>query len=591
MPLFQGGENTAGAPLVSQEAARLENALLTGQGVVAQVPDWRVADTCDDGAGSPTESDAVCGIFPFATQGGASAPSAGVAFSFDTSANKVYLHQLGEDDQILRTLDALTSYTEALPPQMTGFEMFGKFYFCPDAREAAASRKGLYVFDPAAAGTVTGISADVGGGSAALRFKGITKHRGGTVLGWGYLSAADPARPEIMRYCKYGTPDTWVADTEPTTAGFFPVGTRGLPVTACAAAGQVTVLGKPTEIFALEGDYSEQFYYRQIGQAHGPLSVTGMVSTGPLAVWMGEQGPALSAEGGKVELLATNRLTRRLKTYYDLTYAWAVHDSPRTRVGWLLRRSTELDGTALTAAWGDQILWWDYQRDSFTIQGTPTTCFSIGTTEGAQLTLAGPNGAPSSAVVVDVTSTSATLAWSNAGADDASQIYLEYRVVGAPTYTVVGPLSPGTTGSTVTGLAVSTDYEWQLRYYRNGVYGSYAVGNPWTTQSAAAVAAPTNVTASDPATFTSKGVMYATVEVQWQNEEQSEGAAVLVWEGTTSVFAAAESVATLPVPYVVWSLTHPATTTNYWYWVQARNAAGLLSTETALGSNPIQYLP
>ena len=593
LPLFQGGENTANAPLVSQEAARLENALLTGQGVVAQVPDWRVADTCDDGAGSPVESDAVCGIFPFAVQGTASGPSAGVAFSFDTSGNIIFLHQLGESDRILRTVSAIASSTETLPPQMTGLEMFSRFYFCPDARETVASRKGLHYYDPAT-NTVTQVTADVGGGAAALRFKGITKHRGATILGWGYYTAGTPDtpdRPEVMRYCKYADPATWVADAEPTTAGYFTVGARGLPITACATAGKVTVIGKPTEIFTLDGDYSEQFYLNPIGNAHGPVSVTGMASNGPMAVWMSEQGPALSDNGGRVELLATNRLTRRLQTYYDLTWAWAVHDSPRTRVGWLLRRSTELDGTALTAAWGDQILWWDYQRDSFTIQGTPTTCFSIGTTEGAQLTLAGPNGAPSSAVVVDVTSTSATLAWSNAGADDASQIYLEYRVVGAPTYTVVGPLSPGTTGSTVTGLAVSTDYEWQLRYYRNGVYGSYAVGNPWTTQSAAAVAAPTNVTASDPATFTSKGVMYATVEVQWQNEEQSEGAAVLVWEGTTSVFAAAESVATLPVPYVVWSLTHPATTTNYWYWVQARNAAGLLSTETALGSNPIQYLP
>lgn len=592
LPLFQGGEDNASAPLVAQESARVENALLTGNGVVAQVPDWRVADTCDDGGGSPVESDAVCGIFPFAVQGTASAASAGVAFSFDTSGNKIYLHQLGEDDSILRTMDAITSYTEAKPPQMTGFEMFSKFYFCPDAREAVASRKGLHTFDPTGP-TVSQISANVGGGSAVLRFKGIAKHRGATILGWGYFDATTPDRPEIVRYCKYADPATWVADAEPTTAGYFVCGTRGLPVTACATAGQVTIIGKPTEIFALDGDYSEQFYTRQIGSAHGPLSVTGMVSNGPLAVWMSEQGPALSDNGDRVRLLATNRLTRRLNTYHDLTYAWAVHDSPRTRIGWLLRRQEDMDGVALTGAWGDQILWWDYQRDAFTIQGTPTTCFSIGTTEGAQLTLAGPVGTPSSLTVGTETATSAPLSWSHAGGDEVATIYLEYKLASGSTWTVIGPLAAGTVEYTLTGLAASTTYDWRLRYYRNGSYGAYATGAGGnaqiTTTATSSVASPSNFTATDEGTSVIKGVTYGTFSFAWTNNEVSDGAVTLFYEGTTATFANATVRATLPVPTAGITEVKRAGATNYYYWVQHRNADGTLGTETVLPTNPVQY--
>lgn len=589
LPLFQGGEDNASAPLVSQEAARVENALLTGRGVVAQIPDWRVADTCVDTAGTPVESDAVCGIFPFAAQGTASAPSAGVAFSFDASNDRLLLHQIGEDDRILRTVVAVTGYTEALPPQITGFEMFSKFYFCPDGREEPANRKGLHVYDPET-NLVTQVLVDLGGGAAPLRFKGIAKHRGATILGWGYYDNTEPDRPEVVRYCKYAYPDVWVPDADPTSAGWFPLGTRGLPVTACAASGQVTVLGKPTEIFALDGDYSEQFYARPIGQAHGPLSVTGMVSIGPLAVWMGEQGPTMSSNGGDVTLLATDRLTRRLETYYKLTWAWAVHDSPRTRVGWLLHRKSDLYGVGLTAAWADEILWWDYERNAFTVQGTPTTCFSIGTTEGPQLTLAGPNGLPTNLVVGTLTGTSAALSWSNAGGDDAASVYLEYRRTTATTWTVVGPFSPGTTSTVLAGLSVSTTYSWRLRYFRNGQYSvGYITGNDFTTTSVADSAAPTEFAVQSNTTEVYGGKVYGNLSLTWVNVEVSTGTVIEVWEGTTSTFASATQVDTIPLPGRSWARTKLSSSTPYWYWVRARTAAGALSPETPLDENPINY--
>jgi hypothetical protein len=143
LPIGVGGEQRdAGLGLVEPGRVRLlRNGLLVGPGLVRHAPDWVLADTCKNIAG-PVENHAVCGIFPFTTQGGASAESAGIAFSFNATDDIVYLHQLDENGAILRTFSAFTSYTEAQPPQITGFEMFGKFYFADYSFNTASCAKG-----------------------------------------------------------------------------------------------------------------------------------------------------------------------------------------------------------------------------------------------------------------------------------------------------------------------------------------------------------------------------------------------------------------------------------------------------------------
>lgn len=544
-PDFQRGEDTGSAPLATNIADRIENGILTGHGVVEQVPDWRLAATCTDGA---VENDAVCGIFPFATQGTASGPSAGIAFSFDTSADKIWLHQLGEDGSILRTLQAYASYVETAPPQMTGFEMFGKFYVVPYGREAAANRLGMGVYDPAAnTFTVPTFDLSAGGAAAArLRFRGMCKHRGATILGWGYLNeeAGNIDQPQTVRYCKYGTPDTWVADGTPTTGSFFNLGTLNLPVIAGAASGQYTVLGKETEIFVLDGDYSEQFYVRQIGNAHGPCSTVGMTSTGPLAVWLDREGYIGASEnGGAMQLIATDRITRRRLSYFDRTYGTAVHDSARTRVGWLLRRQNDLSGAPLTAAWPDQIFWWDYERDAIHIQGTPTTCFTIGTIAGPGTSLAAPSGTPAALLAV-VTSSGVTFSWTHAGGDPTAQISVEYRVNGTATYTVVGPAAAGAVTWTLSGLASSTLFNWRLRYFKNGQYGSYVAGSDFTTSASSSVGTPTALSWDSASTYVYGGKTYVLDTLSWKAHEFSAGSSTDVLTTTVGgAYATAAVVA------------------------------------------------
>ena len=583
VPLFQGGENPSSAPGVSALQNRVENGLLTGSGVVEQVPDWLVAATCTDGA---TENDAVCGIFPFATQGGASAASAGVAFSFDTSANKLWLHQLGEDGSILRTIQAYTGYTESAPPQMTGFEMFGKFYVCPYGREAAASRLGMGVFDPTGAGTFTIPTYDLSAGgtaAAALRFRGIAKHRGGTILGWGYLNeeSGNVDQPQTVRYSKYVTPDTWVADSSVTSAGFFNLGTLNLPVIAAAASGQYTVLAKETEIFALDGDYGAQLYVRQIGAAHGPQSTAGMASTGPMAVWITRDGyVAASVNGGDVQLIGPDRIQRRRLTMMDLAYAGAVHDAPRTRVGFLVRLKSTLQGAPLSYNWPTQILWWDYARDAFHVQGAPTTCFSIGTIAGPGITFAGPSGTPDT-LAATVSAASASLSWGNGTGDPSAQTSIEYRVDGTTTYLVVGPSAVGATSWLLTGLSPSTTYNWRLRYVKNGQYSSYATGSNFTTSAGSACGTPTNLASAFSSSYSYGGKTYGVYSLSWTRGEFAAGSMTDLYEGTTATFADASLIASWASAKVGTTVEEEVTSPALvrYYWVRHRLADGTAGTE------------
>lgn len=586
IPLLRG-EDTASAPWATGRPLRLENGLLTGDGAVAQVGDWLVADTCEDLSG-PAEVDAVCGGGPFATQGGASAASAAVALSFDASANALFLHQIGEDRTILRTLAAYTSYTEAAPPQVTCFEFFGKFLLCIDGREAAASRKGLAIFDPASTGTFTVASVDVvagGTGAAALRFKGIAKHQGGTVIGWGYMSeeTGEVDAPDVLRGSRYGATDldadaSWQVDDTDTGPWAVSVGTLGLPIIACTSAGPATIIGKASEVFALRGDYSAQLGYTYIG-SHGPLSVTGMASTGPVAAWLTARGPAVSVNGGQVQLLGVDRITRRMLTYFDLSYACAAHHREENRIVWLCRRTSTLTGAPLSAAWGDELFVWDYARDEFSVQQTPTTCFCVFTGEGPGITLAAPAGAPAN-LASSPTSNSAALSWDHSSGDPSAMVSVEYKLASASTYNVVGPTAVGATTWLLSGLTPDATYDWRLRYFKNGQPGSYTSVVQFTTAVLSDVATPTGLTGAVTSTYVYGGKTYAVATIQWATTEHASGAVTDLFEGTTSSFATASLLNTVAVSVVETTterLVESPAVTRY-YWVRHRLVDGTLGT-------------
>ncbi len=513
-----GGEQPDAAPglLEPGRARLLRNAIITGPGAIAQAPDWLKGDVCKNLAG-PVEGHAVCGIWPFAQQGGASAPSAGVALSFNGDADAVYLHQVGELVTILRTLVAYAD-TDTLPPQVTGFEMFGKFYFVPYAREVASARKGLFVFDPTGAGAITNPTFVLGGGAAhVLGFRGISRHRGATILGWAYGTEADIDEAHILRYCRYGTPDTWVPDTTDLTAGFINVGTLKVPIVACGMSGQYTIIGKETEIFALDGDFSAQFYVRQIGKANGPVSTVGLVELDDAAVWISIRGPAMSQNGQPVELLAIDRVMRRFLSYMDLTSCWGAHDSERSRIVWGVRRKSDDDGVGVTNPYLTDLFWWDYERHAFGAQSLPSPIFSVGFVRGPGTNLQGPVGVVSAIVASGIQDTLATVSWTPGDASPDVTFEVQQRVNGTSPWVAAGTTLPGVASKQVTGLVAATLYDVQVRQVRNGQVSAYVQALALFTTAAAPVL-PTPAAAAVVETGETeviKGKTYSQVQATW----------------------------------------------------------------------------
>lgn len=533
IPLTGGGEQSAAAPgaHATGEAWRLENGMIIGKaagymwgtgphsGIVAQTPDWKLAATATEGTGTPPaggfqEVYGIIGIFPFAQIGniGGGQSSGAIAFGLTSRVQKVFLFHLDENGAIMRAIDTSTGmglWTLLNPPQVTGFEMNGKFYFNFDGREAGGSRKGMGFYDPQA-GSITFPTFNLnGGGANVLQFKGIALHQGGTILGWGYRDKNNPNTPEQILYNKYVDPSTWVpaATDGDISAGGFQVGTIGVPIIGCAQSAQYTIIGKEREIFVLDGNFQAQFSVRPIGNAHGPISPCGIQSIGWAAVWMSEDGPAMSENGGNVKQLGVDKILRRFLTYFDLTYTASVHNSINNRVGWLLKRAYTFDGVPLSNAWGDEILWWDYARDLFYVERTPEVCYSIGIIKGTGQTVTGPVGNPTNLAASAVATQSAQITWTNGDSSNGVTTLLEYRVNGASAYiTANSGIGAGFAGYLLTGLTTATIYDVRVTHYKNGIASSALVGLSLFTTS---INPPSNLQAS--------GVTGTTATVSWTN--------------------------------------------------------------------------
>ncbi len=499
----------------------LRNAFIAGPGRVRQATDWLKADILKNLAGTPVAGHAVCGAFPFIQQGGLSVPSGGIAFSFNGDDDKVYLHHLDENGIVQRTLAAYSTFTNQLPPQITGFEMFGKFYFCEYGRESAATRKGLAVYDPTGAGAVTIPTFDLvtgGAAAAALRFRGICVHRGATILGWGYQNEETGGIdvPHAVRYCKYDTPDTWIPDTTDQTAGFFNLGTLGLPVIGCAPAGQYTILGKEQEIFALDGDFSANFYPRKIGVAHGPVSTIGIVSAGTFACWMSLFGPVWS-DGTQMRPIAIDKDLRRFLSYLDLTTCAAEHDAARNRIVWALRRREDDQGVTVTSPYLTELLWWDYVREEFGVQSLPKPIFCLGSIRGKGETLVGPTGVVSGITASNVGSIGATISWTPGDNSPDVTFQVEYRVNGTTPWTIAGKTPPATYSKTLTALDPTTTYDVRVAQIRNAQQSAYTTATAlFTTLAAPPTPDLSNPTVSETGnTFVNKGKVMSQVVANW----------------------------------------------------------------------------
>ena len=426
----------------------------------------------------------------------------------------------------------------------------------------------------------------VGGGTAAgMRFRGIAKHRGGTIIGWGYRHEDDPDRAEFLGWCKYVTPLTWLPDTTDTSAGNVALGTPGLEIIGAARSGNYSVVGKQSEIFRLGGDYASRFFTDQIGAAHGPESMMSMVSIGPAAVWISENGPAMSENGGQVQLLSTDKLRRTFERYHDLSALWGTHDAPRERVVWLMKRTLDQDFDSVQETYGQELLIWDYGRHAFYTTLAPGAAFSVGVTKGPGLALPGPSGALTSIdAATAVSQNGFTLNFTPSDTNPKVTYEFQRRLNGGSSWITIGDVAVPATSIAVTGLDPDTDYDVRGRQARNGQVSA------WTTEASyqqtdAESDVPPDPTGVDVTAETGESPNVV-VTVGW-TPIFDEGVKAVLFAGSTAVFADADP-ASAEVPASdgeVNDFNLRSTEDAIYYWIRFGNDAGN-SNEVAAATAP-----
>lgn len=443
---------------------------------------------------------------------------------------------------------------------------------------------------------------DLGGGAGLLRFRGIVKHRGGLVLGFGYRKNDDADRGDIFRWAKYITPLTWVTDVTDTSSGAAVLGTLGLEIIAAAATGQYTVLGKKDEIYALDGDYGVQLYARRIGEAFGPVSTTGIVGTEDAAFWMSEKGPVITDNGRTVRLLGTDKLFRTFLRYFSLEQCWATHDSRRERIVWTMRRKLDENFDTLPSdePYARDLLFYDYRRHAFYHTDVPNPIWSVGFTSGPGLATPGPTGVLTIDAATVITQNGFTLNFTPADTTAGVSYVFERRLNGGSIWVPIGTVHAPAVLIKVTGLTVNKTYDVRGKQVRNGQPSAFTTSTSYaTTLDVGDV--PLDATGFDVVSELSSSdddAVPTHVVLGWDPRFDAD-VSVTLFAGATSVFASSN-----PVPASNPSAGDGGATDTtdrspgdvVHYWIRFENAGGVSAGDpvqaatfpyTVLGPGPL----
>jgi len=206
------------------------------------------------------------------------------------------------------------------PFQVFGAESYAKYFLAND--EALISRRAKTVYlSTTFTGTALQANLD-GGGAADVKFRGVMRYLN-YLVGWGFGTASDQDRPEIVRMSLPGDPTSWDKNH------YFVCGPRTEPVLNVVAMPTQMLVLKEDELYAITGydraTFGLQLVDSQYGLAGSHLAV---VVAGECYFWS-KSGPRVSSGGPSADLGLPLDLTgpdpAGLVASGDAAYGWAVH--------------------------------------------------------------------------------------------------------------------------------------------------------------------------------------------------------------------------------------------------------------------------
>lgn len=221
--------------------------------------------------------------------------------------NVVSTNLQGQSETAIGTFGVLNASAQN-PPRFTFAESYGILVVAHDEPNVAL-RFDTYRYDPASVGTEWDtIDADLDGmGAAPVQFRGVVTHLG-AVWGWGYGSASDPDRPEVLRRSDPADPTVYVAEQ------YIQFGARLDPIIGCAPVSSSLAVFKGSSWYRLDGNTAATFSPQLVDPVIGLVSAQSVQNIQGVLYWWSPYGPRRTTGAATDDISLSLDLTGPLPT-------------------------------------------------------------------------------------------------------------------------------------------------------------------------------------------------------------------------------------------------------------------------------------
>ena len=223
----------------------------------------------------------------------------GVGYNTTGGTNReVWVNRLdidGTNPVDLGLLGTLISTAAFTPPIIIGADSDSRFFLAHDEPLLPARFKTQF-YDPLTSPALNDLQADLdGNGLADVFFRGVVRHLS-YIFGWGFGSATDPVRDDVVRVSKSGNSSVF------EDFGFFEAGQQGEPVMVCRSAGRNLMVFKETETHAIFGYSPDTFGILPSDTLWGCVSSRLAVTVGGTVFFWSTQGPRMTTGGESLDI-------------------------------------------------------------------------------------------------------------------------------------------------------------------------------------------------------------------------------------------------------------------------------------------------
>ncbi len=231
----------------------------------------------------------------------------GLGVGYKTSDRTVHVNRLTGAGALAQYIDDwFTADDESATPRIVLADQYNKVFMAHD--EPIYSRRAMtaYFEDDALFGLGPlnpdgspngNVESDLDGDSTndQIKFRGVVNHLK-YLVGWGYGTATDPDRSEIVRVCHPGEPLRWRGDD------YFIAGARGVPVVGCGSAGKTLMVLKENEAHRIFGYDRSTFGIDIADPFRGLAGARLLASVGDTLFGWSSQGPWATSGGPLVDI-------------------------------------------------------------------------------------------------------------------------------------------------------------------------------------------------------------------------------------------------------------------------------------------------